>query len=614
MFRISIAEPYSYRVLTLALLLWSTAVPAWGQIQGIVTAATDQQPIAAAQIRIQGATAAALSDSGGFFSLDDERPFPFKLVAGAAGYYNQALLINDSTDLNNLLFELAAIDTTIVADHPFNTAGQCSGCHFSQFSEWRTSSMAGTGLNTWVFDLLNGEGTVGGSGGFVYQRDSVHRDRLPNSSCSACHSPVHWLSDIENAGMGDIHAPNQAMEDGVTCEVCHRAYSLAPDKLNWPGVSPEALTLLRGPQVIQFGLLGDADYSNATIMRPGYNPLLRDTLCASCHQENNDHNGDGDFEDPGSVPHETTYSEYLRYRQAEPEGATQTCVGCHMPATESIGYCSFSNVIRDPGTIRSHELRGTSADYLENALTLSVGVAPGGVADGSLQIMVGLNNHGAGHAVPTGIAIRNIILLVEARDAQGNRLTQLSGDTVDAVGGIGDPAQGFFAGLPGFAFYKDLASGEERRVFYTEADRIAADTRIQAGETYFNTFAFALDQTQKTDDLAVDVRVIYRRAFYDLILAKDWTETGLGAPLPEREAPHFGTLMERDTRSLAWCDLINLDGEAGIALSDLQILAAAWQQAGAHPFDAEARVTVLDLTAMTNCRTPAQATGGSSAP
>lgn len=601
MFRISMLERHAYRMLTVAFLLTFATAPAWSQIQGIVTARTDQQPIAEAQIRIQGATITAASDSGGFFSLDDERPFPYKLVAGAAGYYNQALTINSAADLTDVLFDLEAVDTTVVADHPFNRADQCAGCHANQFSEWRTSPMAGTGLNTWVFDLLNGEGTAGGFGGFVYQRDSIHREQMPNSSCSACHSPVHWLSDIENAGMGDIHAPNQAMQDAVTCEVCHRAYSVAPDKLNWPGVAPEAMTLLRGPQVIQFGLIGDADYANSSIMRPGYNPLLRDVLCASCHQENSDHDGDGDFEDEGSVPHETTYSEYLRYRQSEPEGTTQTCVGCHMPATDSIGYCSFSNVQRDPGTIRSHELRGTSPEYLENALTLSVDVAPGSLPDGAVRVLVGLNNSGAGHAVPTGIAVRNILLLVELRDGQGNLLAQTAGDVVDDVGGIGSPAEGFFAGLPGRAFYKDLARGEERRVFYTEADRIAADTRLQAGETYFNSFEFTPTAGRRNDSLSLDVRVIYRRAFFDLIQTKGWTHSGQGTPLAEREAPHFGALMERATRSLTWCELVDLDGEPNITQADVQRLASTWRQAEANPFGGEAAINVLDLVAMTNC-------------
>ncbi|MBO1319669.1 multiheme c-type cytochrome [Acanthopleuribacter pedis] len=597
--------------------------PCLAQIQGIVVAEDGQHALPEAQVRIQGSSLATLSDDGGFFSLDDTRPFPFKLVAGAQGYYNRAITIADTGALENLIFELEAVDTTVIPDHPFNAPASCSGCHPNQFSEWLRSPMAQTGLNTWVFDLLSGDATEGGTGGFVYQRDSVHRLTHPNSDCSACHSPVHWLSDIENAGMGDFHNPNQAMREGVQCEVCHRALEIDESKLNWPGVFPASFRLLRGPQIIQFGLLGDADYADNSIMRPGYNPLMQDTLCASCHEDNNDHDGDGDFEDAGSVPHETTYSEYLRYRETADPESVQTCVGCHMPATNSAGFCSFSNVIRDPGTIRSHELRGTSPDYLENALTMTVETTAASVQNPQLSVAVNLTNDRTGHAVPTGIAIRNMLLLVEVRDSNGLLLNQTAGTVVDSVGGVGDSVgevgdsvggigdsvggsadaeNGYYAGLPGQAFYKNLARGDGERVFYTEADRVLADNRIQPGETYRGVFAFEAGPSSDADGpLSVDVRLIYRRAFFDLIQAKGWVETGLGDPLPDIAPPHFGTLMERAQETTSFCDLKGLDVTPGIQIADINLLTAAWRQPLPYPFATGETTSVLDLAALVSC-------------
>jgi hypothetical protein len=49
-----------------------------------------------------------------------------------------------------------------------------------------------------------------------------------------------------------------------------------------------------------------------------------------------------------------------------------------------------------------------------------------------------------------------MILLVEAVDGDGNTLPLLSGQTIPEWGGVGDPAKGYYAGLPGKIYSKVL--------------------------------------------------------------------------------------------------------------------------------------------------------------
>jgi hypothetical protein len=59
--------------------------------------------------------------------------------------------------------------------------------------------------------------------------------------------------------------------------------------------------------------------------------------------------------------------------------------------------------------------------------------------------------HGA-----TDSPLRQLILLVQANDGQGQALLLVAGPTVPAWGGVGDPARGYCAGLSGKGFSKVL--------------------------------------------------------------------------------------------------------------------------------------------------------------
>src|SRR4029079_18444607 len=132
---------------------------------------------------------------------------------------------------------------------------------------------------------------------------------------------------------------------------------------------------------------------------------------------------------------------------------------------------------RDPATIRSHAFPGTTPEFLENAVTLSLTTQQ---SPDLLEAEISITNDRTAHHVPTGVTVRNMILLVEAyREEDGARLIQLGGGVIDDLGGVGDPAQGYYGGLPGKLYAKHtLDANGEGPVFFTEAASILYDTRI----------------------------------------------------------------------------------------------------------------------------------------
>jgi hypothetical protein len=169
---------------------------------------------------------------------------------------------------------------------------------------------------------------------------------------------------------------------------------------------------------------------------------------------------------------------------------------------------------------------------------------------GNLEVEVAVNNSGTGHHVPTGVTVRNMILLVEAwRESDGQALASTGAQVVHDLGGVGDPAQGYYAGLPGKYFAKlnhDQAGAGP--TFFTDAVGIIFDNRIPALGVDVTNYSFTAPAAD--DTLQVRARLIYRRAFRALVDAKGWTEDGHGEPLEDVLPPYYGHLMEETEREV----------------------------------------------------------------
>ncbi|MEM7261463.1 MAG: carboxypeptidase regulatory-like domain-containing protein [Planctomycetota bacterium] len=491
-------------------------------------------------------------DLEAFFSILDEGPTPavtithapIVVTAAQQGYFTGSTTASITGNI-----ALEAVPQEMNNDYVFLSEFQCGFCHPKQFSQWDGSPMQRAGLNEWVYDIYNGTGTPGGMGGFVYTEDSVHATTFPEAECASCHQPEAWVKDPFNTALADISAPTTEALRGVSCETCHKVADVDPAQINATGIIElnGAVTFTRpelGSPQVMYGVLGDVDF-NQPVMRASYNPDITHETCATCHQYTNDHDKDFDWEDPGSVPAQETYAEWQASTFGDPLSPNYaTCADCHMApfAGVPISTCDalFPPLERDPDTIHTHDIRGTTPFFLENSIELTGDVQ---LVGDQLTVEIDATNTGAGHSVPTGITLRNIILLIEAFDADGDPLPYTGAQTLRDEAGIGDPTLGYYAGLPGKLYAKILGDGSGQRVvIFTEAFETLYNERIPAQGTDSTSYTFQVPAGETVGEIRA--RMIYRRAYRDLVDAKGWTETGSGEPLADLAPPYYGHLME----------------------------------------------------------------------
>lgn len=515
---------------------------AHAQVSGTVVNDSDGTPIPGARVTLQATAIQTTTDALGVFSLAGVPAGAAVVVGAGRGWYNaSSSLIAPAAGVE---IRLHAVPLEDDPAHVFMTPAACGSCHATQRAEWRNSAMSHAGNNRWVYDAYDGSGTPGGLGGFVYTRDSVLAAADPNSECASCHQPLAWIANPFSA-MSPVTDATPEVNDGVTCVVCHQVSNIDLSRPNAPGIFPGVVSLSRPstPGVpIMYGVLGDVDFSLPGQMRAAYNPQLTAGLCAACHQDANDPDGDHDYEEPGSIVSEPTYVEWRDSAYANPNSASfATCIDCHMAPNTATLACNLPvGYARTPGQLRSHAIEGTTPRFLDNAVTL--GLVASRTGD-ELVVDVTVTNDQTGHHVPTGVTIRNMVLLVEVtRRADGAALPHTGSQTVHAMGGVGDPAQGYFAGLPGKLYAKfNYDQAGNGPVFFTEATGIQEDNRIPPLTSDATHYTFHATDTGEVD---VRARLIYRRTWRALLDAKQWATNGHGAPLEDIAAPNFGHLME----------------------------------------------------------------------
>ncbi|MCP3978398.1 MAG: hypothetical protein GY716_03565 [bacterium] len=519
-------------------------------VSGVVREEGSLEPLAGALVSVQALDVRTTTGADGSFALDVPSGADPLLVGAKKAYFNASVYVAPPEAGVEILLE--PVPQGDNPDYELIEPDGCAVCHLDQYMQWLRSPMAKAGGNTWVDDIYSGTGTAGGMGGFVYLRDSVFADSNPNSECAACHQPERWL-DAPFIALADTSAPpTLELLHGISCEVCHKIADVDVANINYPGIFPGALTLTRPDDAVTeqviYGVLGDTDYHQPELMRPSYQPQLVAEVCGACHQDKNDIDENHSF---AGVTSEPTYIEWVESPYGDPDSPTYaTCVDCHMPPGEAETFCTARPVRRESSTIRNHDIRGTSPFYLENAVEMDLQVEQ---VERRIRVEVTVNNSLTGHHVPTGVTVRNMILVVEAwKDGDDPLVAPLehAGEQViHDLAGVGDPAQGYFAGLPG-KFYAKVnhdASGNGP-TFFTDATGIQFDSRIPA--LAFDRTGYSFGAPEDGGLVRVRARLIYRRAFRFLVDAKQWTEDGHGNPLGDVTAPHFGHLMEISERTI----------------------------------------------------------------
>lgn len=566
-------------VLPFLLAVLASPVTVEAAVSGVVVDALTLAPIAGASVHLQAdASTTTVSAADGSFTL----PVSFSgfavVTAGVAydpaaspAYNTGGTLASDGdTGLEIRLQPIPGAENTAYAPPE---AALCGSCHGDAFSDWQRSNHSFAGVDEWVLDLYSGTGTAGGSAGYVFT--DLH-DPGETGFCATCHAPMEDVFDPGNVGLDTVST--DAGLDGVSCLACHQIAALDgdPDGLHHLGSSsyrfPDDRPFFDTWQFV-WGPLDDVTFGG---MRAAYAPFFRSSeLCASCHQYVNPDTG---------APGQNTYGEWLASPYAVPGAGFRSCQDCHMPEPAAAGpVCVLGDSPdRAPGERRSHDMIGATPTTLADAISLDVGAFD---VAGRLEVVAEVGNHGAGHAFPSGVSIRNALLVVEA-SWNGLPLTQVGGPTVPFWADDDVPGRqpGDWAGFPGKGFAKILEgriNGQGpvvRPVLFIDAEGVFSDTLIPAGATDTSAISFELPAAAAPGDVVdVEARLLYRRAFRALAVTKGWSVTPQGGPIEIEVARR--SLAVPLAGGGATVDIPATSG-LGLLLLALAVAAAAWRRLG----------------------------------
>ncbi len=170
---------------------------------------------------------------------------------------------------------------------------------------------------------------------------------------------------------------------------------------------------------------------------------------------------------------------------------------------------------RDPSQIHNHRMPGAGDEtFMQSAVTMT---ATGHIDQDKVQVSVSISNDGTGHHVPTGIPMRHMILIVQARDAKGEVLSLQDGTSLPDW-------TGNYAGLPGKGYakiLKDGLTGEVPSMAHWRLVSIESDNRIPALATDVSQYTFV---APSEGAVTVEVKLIFRRAFQQLMAWKGWDD------------------------------------------------------------------------------------------
>ncbi len=362
---------------------------------------------------------------------------------------------------------------------------ECGHCHWTIGDDWAGSAHANAASRESTWDIYTGstrsvssadcsnrsgwlaDGLVPGTPAETQERCYTGQGVLPwlNSQCGhidqpACDHPDERDTLTAFGSCADCHAPaidggvpgqldlGHAIDvgfEGVTCDFCHKVQSVTPGAR--PGLDG-AITLLR-PSEETF--LPNQEYRPLTfgpypdvivpIMNGIYTPQFKESeWCSACHEyaqpalhpEQELSQAD---RWPDGLPIFETWSEYNASKLA----GQLSCQECHMPALdeESSTYditplglepSVDQGWVRASGEVRHH---GFNREGLGSP-TLSMEISE---VDGELEVIATVTNNAAGHAIPTGEPMKQLLVRIYAQDTTGAEVQASGGHAIPDVGG-----------------------------------------------------------------------------------------------------------------------------------------------------------------------------------
>jgi hypothetical protein len=528
-----------------------------------------------AVVRIQTQKFSTISDADGSFriALPETASGTLKLTAWAKGFYiggpieviagqdNADIVLHRHHEQDDATYRW--LPSTSALDPDQKKA--CATCHSGKGTElegllpvdlWLLDAHSQSAMNPRFLSMYSGTNLAGKRGKprrYIHTKDygtfplppeDDDRDTGPGyrldfpetrGNCATCHAPMA-------AGDAPYETDPSALQgvstEGINCDFCHKVWDVRLDPVTGmpyedrPGVlSIKFRRPFAGHQFFA-GPLDDVAPGEDT-----FSPLQRmSQFCAPCHF--------GVFWD--TVVY-NSFGEWLESTYSDPQNG-KTCQDCHMPHIETNYFVrpEKGGLKRDPRSIFSHRMPGArDEDLLANAATMETVVER---SKTQIGVRVTVINDNTGHHIPTDSPLRHVILLVQAKGEDGSKLELVDGPTLPEWCGKGDPAQGYYAGLPGKVFAKVLEeawTSVTPTAAYWNPTRVVADTRLAAFAKDTSTYSFL---NPCSGSVTIEVSLLYRRAYKVLMDRKGWNTPDimmnrqllLAPPLPTTEMRSSG--------------------------------------------------------------------------
>ncbi len=315
----------------------------------------------------------------------------------------------------------------------------CSGCHGQIFEQWENS----------MHHLAHKDPVYSRVSKFLRKGLTDAGEIEEAESCVKCHTPVGKATGFPNKLSDDLSKTPEIATHGIQCDYCHSVKAVEKMYNNGLVLNPGNGDDDPG---IKYGPFDDAepDFHEAQ-----YSKLHTESkICGTCHDVKHVAFG---------TEIETTYTEWKNspYNDPDPQKRV-TCQGCHMyqrpgvPATgstprpENPGSATDYSEERphifthyfvggnaaDTGKFGREEKTKMAVERLQNAATLSIDIS--NINQKRIDIIV--ENTGAGHSIPTGVAdLRQVWLEITVMDKDNkkrfqsgvlNKKNELPGDAV----------------------------------------------------------------------------------------------------------------------------------------------------------------------------------------
>ena len=482
------------------------------------------KPIVNAVVRIQGSPFATQSDSTGQFGIAAKsNPTAKYLTAWSIGFYNGGTAFSKErkwydirlkaipdSDNPNYAWLPCSISRPFDSSNAVVEGKPCQQCHPKVAIQWQQDAHSKSAVNPLFRTFFYGTNTLGEKGiGPGYKLDFANS----NGNCATCHIPMLAMKNPFNS---DPNTLDPVASEGINCDFCHKISDAEIDRTGGrPGIlSYKFKRPSQGNQVF-YGPLDDVFPGDDS-----YHPLYKQSrYCAPCHH--------------GKFWNVLAYSEFQEWTDSSYAKRNIHCQQCHMkPDGVMTRFASkeHGGIARNPATLASHVNFGIKdVQFMKESISLKTQAS---LIKGRLHVTAEVRNVSAGHHYPTGNPMRNMLLLVEATDRNGQRLSLVHGEKLPEWAGVGPEKKGNYAGLPGRGYakvLKDLMLYPDRSlnrdfVFEYPAPHwrptlIEYDSRIPADGTDSSTYQFqVLESTPKP--IQITTRLIYRRAYKKWLDAK----------------------------------------------------------------------------------------------